>query len=112
MFELGFKFMSSCQIYMHKSELLLLVFCVCFFLLKGKKPTSKPVIEMGTQQNADIDYDWLPKETTTEFGKLQNHYTKGYFYFSVSGGFSISYHASISESYTQSTKLQKDQRLI
>jgi len=25
---------------------------------------------MGTQQNADIDYDWLPKETTTEFGML------------------------------------------
>lgn len=35
--------------------------------VKGKKPASKPVIEMGTQQNADIDYDWLPKETTTEF---------------------------------------------
>lgn len=35
----------------------------------GKKllPTNKPTIEMGTQQNADIDYDWLPKETTTEF---------------------------------------------
>ena len=38
------------------------------FLIKGKKPAAKPVIEMGTQQNADIDYDWLPKETTTEFG--------------------------------------------
>ena len=25
---------------------------------------------MGTQQNTDIDYDWLPKETTTEFGML------------------------------------------
>lgn len=35
--------------------------------VKGKKPAAKPVIEMGTQQNTDIDYDWLPKETTTEF---------------------------------------------
>lgn len=43
---------------------------VVHFLTKGKKPASKPVIEMGTQQNADIDYDWLPKETTTEFGML------------------------------------------
>ena len=34
----------------------------------GKKPAPKPVVEMGTQQNTDIDYDWLPKETTTEFG--------------------------------------------
>lgn len=25
---------------------------------------------MGTQQNTDIDYDWLPKETTTDFGML------------------------------------------
>jgi hypothetical protein len=25
---------------------------------------------MGTQQDADIDYEWLPKETTTEFGKF------------------------------------------
>jgi len=35
----------------------------------GKKilPISKPTVEMGTQQNTDIDYDWLPKETTTEF---------------------------------------------
>ncbi|CAH3194442.1 unnamed protein product [Porites evermanni] len=35
--------------------------------VKGKKPAPKPVVEMGTQQNTDIDYDWLPKETTTEF---------------------------------------------
>lgn len=35
----------------------------------GKKllTATKPMIEMGTQQNTDIDYDWLPKETTTEF---------------------------------------------
>ena len=25
---------------------------------------------MGTQQNTDVDVDWLPKETTTEFSKL------------------------------------------
>ena len=37
--------------------------------VQGKKSAVKPVIEMGTQQNTDIDYDWLPKETTTEFGK-------------------------------------------
>lgn len=43
----------------------------CFFpFVKGKKPAAKPVVEMGTQQNTDIDYDWLPKETTTEFGML------------------------------------------
>ncbi|KAK2566286.1 Translocon-associated protein subunit alpha [Acropora cervicornis] len=36
--------------------------------VKKKKPTVKPVIEMGTQQNNGIDYDWLPKETTTHFG--------------------------------------------
>lgn len=35
--------------------------------VKGKKTATKPVVEMGTQQNTDIDYDWLPKETTTEF---------------------------------------------
>ena len=45
-------------------------FLVILFLIKGKKPAAKPVIEMGTQQNTDIDYDWLPKETTTEFGML------------------------------------------
>lgn len=27
---------------------------------------------MGTQQNTDIDYDWLPKETTTEFGMFSH----------------------------------------
>jgi hypothetical protein len=25
---------------------------------------------MGTQQKSDVDVDWLPKETTTEFGKI------------------------------------------
>ncbi|WP_395241785.1 hypothetical protein, partial [Salmonella sp. s51933] len=35
----------------------------------GKKKASKPFIELGTQHNADIDVDWLPKETTTGFGK-------------------------------------------
>ncbi|XP_068701526.1 translocon-associated protein subunit alpha-like [Montipora foliosa] len=34
--------------------------------VKGKKSV-KPVVEMGTQQKTDIDYDWLPKETTLEF---------------------------------------------
>ncbi|XP_032218470.1 translocon-associated protein subunit alpha [Nematostella vectensis] len=32
-----------------------------------KKSSSKAPIEMGTQQDGDIDYEWLPKETTTEF---------------------------------------------
>ncbi|XP_031571169.1 translocon-associated protein subunit alpha-like [Actinia tenebrosa] len=36
--------------------------------IKGKK-ASKPAVEMGTQQDGDIDYEWLPKETTTEFVK-------------------------------------------
>lgn len=35
----------------------------------GKKKPTKPFVEMGTQQNSDIDVDWLPKETTTDFGK-------------------------------------------
>ena len=48
----------------------LVIKVVDLFSSKGKKPAVKPVVEMGTQQNADIDYDWLPKETTTEFGKL------------------------------------------
>jgi hypothetical protein len=36
------------------------------FLLQRKR-LSKPrqVVEMGTQ-NADIDYDWIPKETIKE----------------------------------------------
>jgi hypothetical protein len=25
---------------------------------------------MGTQQKSDVDVDWLPKETTTEFGMI------------------------------------------
>lgn len=33
-----------------------------------KKSSSRaPTVEMGTQQDTDIDYEWLPKETTTEF---------------------------------------------
>ena len=51
-------------------EISIRLFLVFFSLTKGKKPAAKPVIEMGTQQNTDIDYDWLPKETTTEFGML------------------------------------------
>ncbi|XP_028391715.1 translocon-associated protein subunit alpha-like [Dendronephthya gigantea] len=35
----------------------------------GKKKSAKPYVEMGTQQKSDVDMDWLPKETTTEFGK-------------------------------------------
>ncbi|XP_046843328.1 translocon-associated protein subunit alpha-like [Xenia sp. Carnegie-2017] len=35
----------------------------------GKKKSSKPYVEMGTQHKSDVDIDWLPKETTTEFGK-------------------------------------------
>mgnify|MGYP002804303089 FL=1 len=35
----------------------------------GKKKSAKPYVEMGTQQKSDVDVDWLPKETTTEFGK-------------------------------------------
>ncbi|CAB3983072.1 translocon-associated subunit alpha isoform X2 [Paramuricea clavata] len=35
----------------------------------GKKKPGKPYVEMGTQQKSDVDIDWLPKETTTEFGK-------------------------------------------
>jgi len=31
---------------------------------------AKPVTEVGTQNSKnDVDYDWLPKETTTEFSK-------------------------------------------
>lgn len=36
--------------------------------ISGKKTSSKPVIEMGTQ-NTDIDYEWLPKETTAALNK-------------------------------------------
>lgn len=38
----------------------------------------KPVIEMGTQQNNGIDYDWLPKETTTHFGMCNGLASKGF----------------------------------
>lgn len=29
----------------------------------GKRSKPKQVVEMGTQNNSDIDYDWIPKET-------------------------------------------------
>ena len=40
-------------------------------LVLQKKRLSKPrpVVEMGTQ-NADIDYDWIPKETIKEMSEL------------------------------------------
>ena len=47
-------------------------------LSQKKKPTVKPVIEMGTQQNNGIDYDWLPKETTTHFGMCNGLASKGF----------------------------------
>jgi len=38
--------------------------------IKSVKSTFKqPTVERGTVQDADIDYEWLPKETTTEFVK-------------------------------------------
>lgn len=38
-----------------------------------RKRLSKPrhVVEMGTQ-NADIDYDWIPKETIKDMSELLN----------------------------------------
>ena len=41
----------------------------CFYIFQKKK-SAKPYVEMGTQQKSDVDVDWLPKETTTEFGKI------------------------------------------
>ena len=42
--------------------------CYC----QGKKTMSKTApVEMGTQQD-DVDYAWLPKETTTDFSKLDS----------------------------------------
>ena len=39
-------------------------------LFQSVKSTFKqPTVERGTVQDEDIDYEWLPKETTTEFGK-------------------------------------------
>lgn len=67
-------------------------------------------METGTQNSNNIDYDWLPKETTTEFGKLQNPNAKNNSYFSVSGDISRTYQASISESCTQSSMWYKNQR--
>ncbi|EDO46015.1 predicted protein [Nematostella vectensis] len=46
---------------------LLLVMAAHYGLTSIKKSSSKAPIEMGTQQDGDIDYEWLPKETTTEF---------------------------------------------
>jgi len=41
-----------------------------FASVRGKKATSKSApVEMGTQQRDDVDYGWLPKETTFEFNK-------------------------------------------
>lgn len=38
--------------------------------IKSVKSTFKqPTVERGTVQDEDIDYEWLPKETTTEFVK-------------------------------------------
>lgn len=38
--------------------------------LGNKKPVaSKQKVEMGTQNSADVDYDWLPKETLNELNK-------------------------------------------
>ena len=37
--------------------------------MQGKKAAAKSdPVEMGTQQD-DVDYAWLPKETTTEFSE-------------------------------------------
>lgn len=41
-----------------------------FFTNKFKRSSSKPKTEYGTQNGKhDVDYDWLPKETTTDFSK-------------------------------------------
>eukprot|EP00794_Sanderia_malayensis_P018673 gene18673-20558_t len=41
-----------------------------FSSVRGKKSSSKATpVEMGTQQRDDVDYGWLPKETTTDFNK-------------------------------------------
>lgn len=40
------------------------------FTNKFKKTVTKPTTEYGTQNGKhDVDYDWLPKETTTDFSK-------------------------------------------
>jgi len=40
------------------------------FTNKFKRVSSKPATEYGTQNGKhDVDYDWLPKETTTDFSK-------------------------------------------
>lgn len=41
-----------------------------FSSVRGKKTATKTTpVEMGTQQRDDVDYGWLPKETTTDFNK-------------------------------------------
>ena len=30
---------------------------------------SKPVVELGTQNKNDVDYDWLPKDTINNMSK-------------------------------------------
>jgi len=44
--------------------------------LSKKKSKSKPVIEMGTQNNSDIDYDWLPEGTVEGFNKTPGNSPK------------------------------------
>jgi len=55
-----------------------LIACVVLLLVVGqqflasfskKKVVSKPVIETGTSNPNDVDYDWLPKETLNEIHK-------------------------------------------
>lgn len=38
--------------------------------VQGKKAAKADPVEMGTQQD-DVDYAWLPKETTTEFSEYK-----------------------------------------
>lgn len=50
---------------------LLLVAGQQFLVSFGRRrpSSSKPKIEMGTQNHNDVDYDWLPKETLNELNK-------------------------------------------
>jgi len=60
-------------LYVFLAALGLLVIFGCNFALsnsKLKKIVPKVVPEVGTQNTLNnVDYDWLPKETTTDFGK-------------------------------------------
>ena len=48
-----------------------MVYCLNFQL---KRSSSKPKTEVGTQNDKnDVDYDWLPKETT-DFSKCFKFY--------------------------------------